>query len=181
MSTNKAPLTLISTAETVGVLVHLEIWGAEQWILMHRGVLWELSGFRKGNEFKQRVDLCEYLLHVEKELPSAGQSQCRRGGEGRRNWTLALKSRSQSSSIVFLTVAVFYSFSVWLLAPSISLCFTFRFISVHALSAEPLVLVPSPHSLTLDPPQVPWMGLWRSWWSHTEDTGPLSKQAYRKC
>lgn len=93
----------------------------------------------------------------------------------------ALKSRSQSSSIVFLTVAVFYSFSVWLLAPSISLCFTFRFISVHALSAEPLVLVPSPHSLTLDPPQVPWMGLWRSWWSHTEDTGPLPQQAYRKC
>lgn len=79
---------------------------------MHRGVLWELSGFRKGNEFKQRVDLCEYLLHVEKELhrqDKVNVDEEEREGEIELS---ALKSRSQSSSIVFLTVAVFYSFSV---------------------------------------------------------------------
>lgn len=64
MNTNKAPLTLILIARTAGVSLYLEIWAAELWILMH-WVLWEFSGLRKGNEFKQRVDLYEYLLHVE--------------------------------------------------------------------------------------------------------------------
>lgn len=31
---------------------------------MH-SIPWELSGFRKGNEFKQCVDLYEFLLHME--------------------------------------------------------------------------------------------------------------------
>lgn len=42
MSTNKAALLLISAAETAGVLVRLEIWAAQLWILMYL-VPWELS------------------------------------------------------------------------------------------------------------------------------------------
>lgn len=100
MSTNKAPLTLISTAETAGVLLHLEIWGAELWILMH-WVLGELSGFRKGNEFKQCVDLYEYLLHVE-ELHWQDKVNIVEGERGRKGTFSTFLSLNHTSRAVAL-------------------------------------------------------------------------------
>lgn len=85
MSTNKAALIPISAAETAGVLLRLEIWAAQLWILMYL-VPWELSEFRKGNEFKQCVDLYEYLLPVE-ELHRQDKINTE-DGEKERTWTL---------------------------------------------------------------------------------------------
>lgn len=172
MSTNKAPLTLISTAETAGVLLHLEIWGAELWILM-RWVLGELSGFSKGNEFKQCVDLYEYLLHVE-ELHWQDRVNIEEGERERKGTFSTFLSLNQSSSIVLWLWWQCYSFAIWLLAPSISFCFTFVLFQSMP-SSQNLLYSFHPPQPNIRPPRVLWMGLWRSRWSHTEDMGTVPK------
>lgn len=159
MSTNKTPLTLIPTAETAGVLLHLEIWRAQLWILMPR-VLGELSRLKEGNEFKQCVDLYEYLPCVETLGAEEG---------GKENGTFPGSTLNQTSVVFWLLLCCAFA--------CFSLCFGFVLFQSMPSHQNLLYLFHPPQS-NISPPQVLWMVLWHSRWSHTEDAGPVPEKAY---
>lgn len=82
-----------------------------------------------------------------------------------------LKSHKQGSSIVFW-LWQFYLFTVWLLAPSISFCFTFVLFQSMPSSWNRSCSFHPPQP-NIRPPRVLWTGLWHNRWSHTEDMGHI--------
>lgn len=164
MTTNKA--------ETAGVCLHIEMWGAEVWILMRR-VPGELSRLRKGNKFK----LCWFIWISTacSRAPLVGQSQYRGGRNGKKMklHSVALNHASAARTFAFRLWQC-YSFTVWLLAPSIWWCFPFVLFQSMPSSQNPLYLFHSPHS-NIRPPQVLWTGVPR------ENMGPRSKIDLWRC
>lgn len=100
-----------------------------------------MSGLRKGNEFKQCVDLYEYLFYVEEHHWQAKVNIEEDQGKKGELSPLAL---AVAVALCFGFGSVICSLFDSLHHPFHFILLWFRFISVHALISEPLVLVPFP-------------------------------------